>query len=209
MIQSVVIQANPVLAVESFAASYGRAQPDAPYLSRGFSHCQKGARAMGGFWNAKFRLWDDARSLFELRENGFMRVVKLYNERGSVWEGLLYGTELDLSDPARTSLEVTAAGTFRTLFRRRYNQTAVTTDAYVSTIIASIVAASGQFIASTAIEQNPTLVNQKFEGDRTAGDLVLDLSRLGDSSYERYLAGVYWDARLDYGRAMPGRLAGA
>lgn len=98
-------------------------------------------------------------------------------------------------------LTVFCEGYFKTLNWRTYNKVTAHALQNVSTQIADINTAVGQFIASTDIETNTTQVSQEYDRDELAGNAILDLARLADSSDNRYIVGVYEGRVLKYEQA--------
>ena len=75
-----------------------------------------------------------------------------------------------------------------------------------SAVIAAILAAKAQFVASAAISANATLVSTKYQTDRRSGGITKDLTRMGDNAFQRWI--TYWDfgRRFVYEEAAPARL---
>jgi hypothetical protein len=206
MIGSIVIKHNPVLAWETYHRELHRSYEGGP----GFSGYRHTIRVMGGFWQCQFKMHRSMADLVEFQASGHGRHVEVYGERGTiVWEGLIVEMEMDLSKRAPLAeLAITCWGYFRTLYWMTYNQTALTGSDYVSTIIAAVITACGQFVGATSIANNPTLVTKEYDADRFAGDILFGLTKLGDSAFRRYVIGMYEGRRLIYEQAAPARLAG-
>ena len=98
-------------------------------------------------------------------------------------------------------LKVVCDGYFKTLNWRTYNLMTEHALQNVNIQIDDIVTAVGQFIASTDLETNAAQVSQEYDRDELAGNAILDLSRLSDSSDKRYIVGVYKDRILKYEQA--------
>lgn len=90
----------------------------------------------------------------------------------------------------RPSLEISCLGYWHTLSDRVYNQTALTTDADLSVVIANIITAVGEFIASTDIDDNTTQIAQEYDADRAGGDIIQSALALGDGAFHRWVGGV-------------------
>ena len=75
-----------------------------------------------------------------------------------------------------------------------------------SAVIAAILAAKAQFVASTDISANATQVSTKYQTDRRAGGIIKDIARLGDNIFQRWV--TYWDfgRHFVYEEAAPARL---
>ena len=95
-------------------------------------------------------------------------------------------------------LRVSCIGYFRTLNWRTYNKVTAHTEQNVSSQIGDINTAVGQFISSTNIATNTSQVSQEYDRDDLAGDLILGLTRMADSSNNRFICGVYEDRILKY-----------
>lgn len=100
-------------------------------------------------------------------------------------------------DPRIATLEFECLGYWHTLYWRRFNQTSGGNE-NVSTQIDAAITAVGQFIASTDVETNTMQIPVDNDIDRKAADVILDVARLGDTSNNRYLVGVYDDRELIY-----------
>lgn len=207
MIGSIIIQANPALAWETYHKELHHAYHGGP----GFTGARQTIRAIGGFWQFSFKFWGRMADLVEMQSSGMGRHVDVYGERGlKCWEGLI--VDMEFSTDQRTalaSMDITAWGYFRTLYWRTYNQTALTGNDDLDDVLAAAVAASGQFIASTSIEPNVSQVSQEFDSDRNVGDILVSLASLGDMAYNRYVIGMYENRKLIYERAAKPRLPGA
>lgn len=205
MIGSIIIKHNPVTAWETYHRELHRAYEGGP----GFSGYRHSIRAVGGFWDCRFTMHGRLDDLLEFQASGHGRHVEVYGERGAkCWEGLIVEMEIALGEGQLASISILCYGYFRTLYWRTYNQTALTTDTNLSSIIQAVLTACGQFIASSSIETNVTQVNQQYDSDRQAGDVVASLAGLGDMAYNRYAIGVYEDRKCIYERAPRARLLG-
>jgi len=100
-------------------------------------------------------------------------------------------------------IEIEARGYMETLNWRTYNQTDNTGNQGVSAEVGDIITGVGQFVASTSIESNATLVTKVFDQDRFAGDILRDLARLGDGSYRRYITYMTNDRVFVFASAAP------
>jgi len=99
------------------------------------------------------------------------------------------------------SLSIIAHGYVRTLDWRVYNQTVNTGTENISTQIAAVITAVGQFIASTSITANTSPVLQLQDADKLAWNVIEGATQLGDVSNNRYVVGVYEDRKLTYAQA--------
>jgi hypothetical protein len=95
------------------------------------------------------------------------------------------------------SLEIICRGYFDTLNNQCYNATGGTSQG-ASAQVTDIIAAKGQFVASTDIRANATPVSEVYDVDRRAGDIVQDIARLGDAAPKRYLARMTNDRKFQY-----------
>jgi len=102
------------------------------------------------------------------------------------------------TDPRIATLEFECLGYFHTLYWRRYNQTASAGNENASVQIDAVITDVGQFINSTDVTTNTLQVPKEHDIDRKAADIILDVTRLGDSSNNRFLVGVYDDRKLIY-----------
>jgi hypothetical protein len=103
----------------------------------------------------------------------------------------------------RPYLEVVAASYLETLGWRVYNQTVNTGNLAASSVISEVITAVGQFISSSELTANGTLVTRVFDTDRRALDIIRDIARLGDAKYQRWLIRMKPDRILTYGVAAP------
>ena len=99
-------------------------------------------------------------------------------------------------------LKVSCSGYFKTLNWRTYNKVTAHTEQNVNLQIGDIITAVGQFIASTDLVTNTSQVSQEYDRDDLAGDLILGLARMADSSNNRFICGVYEDRILKYEQAQ-------
>lgn len=155
-------------------------------------------RAQGGYWRAEFNMIHTLPILAEMFENGWMRHVVASGSRAMpCFEGFIGGMELNL-EGAIPFLHVMVYGYYSTLFMRVYNQTVVTTDTDAYLEVANIIAAVGQFIASTSRQVNVTQINRLNDADRWAGDLLFDIAEVGDAAEHRWIIGCYDNRQLVY-----------
>ena len=103
---------------------------------------------------------------------------------------------------AGVRLKVSCSGYFKTLNWRTYNKVTAHTEQNVSLQIGDINTAVGQFIASADLTENTSQVSQEYDRDELAGDLILGLARMADSSNNRFICGVYEDRILKYEQAQ-------
>jgi hypothetical protein len=85
------------------------------------------------------------------------------------------------------SLEIICRGYFDTLNNQCYNATGGASQG-ASAEVTTIIAAKGQFVASTEIRSNATPVSEVYDVDRRTGDIIQDIARLGDANPKRWLA---------------------
>jgi hypothetical protein len=85
------------------------------------------------------------------------------------------------------TLEIICRGYFDTLNNQCYNATGGASQG-ASAEVTTIVAAKGQFVASTEIRSNATPVSEVYDVDRRTGDIIQDIARLGDANPKRWLA---------------------
>ncbi len=98
-------------------------------------------------------------------------------------------------------LEVFCEGYFKTMFWRTFNQTSTQGTQNANLQIQDIVDDGGQFIASTDLAINAIAVTQVYDEDSLAGDAVAGITRMGDSSNNRFIIGVYENRVLRYEQA--------
>lgn len=77
------------------------------------------------------------------------------------------------------ALEFYCLGWWHTLNWRVYNQTAVAGTTAASTIVAAIITAIGDFVASTSIETNDLVHTREYDADRRGGDIIEAITRVG------------------------------
>lgn len=99
------------------------------------------------------------------------------------------------------SLRITALGWWHTLGSRVYNQTASSGDQDASVIVTAIISDVGQFIVSTDIQDNVTQLEQKFDTDRKANQIIQSIASVGDSGFHKWIAGADADAEFYYNQA--------
>jgi len=87
-------------------------------------------------------------------------------------------------------VEIGCLGWWHTLDYRTYDQSVSSGDVNLSALISTIIAAKGQFVDSTYIEENTTQVEQKIEGNRKVRSIVENFAGYGDSLYRRWITGV-------------------
>ena len=102
---------------------------------------------------------------------------------------------------AEPYVDVMCIGYADTLSWQIYNQTVSTGSEAASSLISDVITAKGQYIASTSIRANSTSVTKVYNVDRDAGGIVLDVARLGDSLYYRWLVRVISNRLLTYSPA--------
>ena len=107
------------------------------------------------------------------------------------------------SDDIRTGgepgLSVSCEGYMHTLKWRKYNQTATSGNQDADLEIADIITSVGQFIASTALTSNgATQIQEYFNRDDTAFDIIQQIAAMGGSDYARWVAYVMEGRKLYY-----------
>jgi len=85
-------------------------------------------------------------------------------------------------------LEIFCRGFWWTLGRRVYNQTVALGTQALTAEVRDIAIASGEYIDSMKLDANTTLVTRELDGDRRPSDLITDMAKLGDATYNRWLA---------------------
>lgn len=105
------------------------------------------------------------------------------------------------------SLQLTCRGYYDTLNNQCYNATVAGSQG-ASAQVATIIAAKGQFVASSSIQANATSVSKVYDVDRRAGDIVQDTARLGDASYVRFLARMMNNRQFIFCSAAPSTASG-
>jgi hypothetical protein len=98
-------------------------------------------------------------------------------------------------------VEISGIGYSDTLAWQVYNQTINTGSQYASLEVADIVTAKGQYISSSSILGNATSVTKVYDSDRKAGDILMDIARLGDANNNRWLVRVMQNRILTYAPA--------
>ncbi len=98
-------------------------------------------------------------------------------------------------------LMFTCYGYWHTLFKRVYNQTAVSGDVAASVLIAAIITDVGQFVASTDIQDNITQLEQEADTDRYPGELITSITAVGDGGLNKWIAGFEADRKFYYRQA--------
>jgi hypothetical protein len=109
--------------------------------------------------------------------------------------------------PFQARLEVHARGYHEYLKRRYYLKTDVDEDAQedIAVVIQAVSDSVGQFVASTDIAANTSHVDQYYEGDLTAWEILTQDIFLTDATPDRYVLGMWegrqlkYEARVDMG----------
>jgi len=96
-------------------------------------------------------------------------------------------------------------GYWHTLGWRVYNQTAATGSVNASALVATMVAAVGQYVKSTEFDGNGTSVTQVYDADRRLSDIIESICDLGDPAYNLFVAGMEADRHFYYRQAAPAR----
>ena len=121
--------------------------------------------------------------------------------------------ESDLSDPYRlkefrargdrripngmAKLTIFCQGYWWYLARRLYNKQ-TRSSANASTVVAAVITAAGQFVASSSVETNTQQSYQQFDNDDLAWDVLVGQGETGDTSDDRFIIGMYEDRKLIY-----------
>lgn len=113
------------------------------------------------------------------------------------------------SAQAEPYIDVTCIGYADTLSWQVYNQTGNTGSEAASSLISDVITAKGQYVASSQLSANSTSVPKVYNVDRDAGGIVLDVARLGDSAYNRWLLRTMTDRILTYAAAATPNLLAA
>ena len=82
-------------------------------------------------------------------------------------------------------------------------ENAVAGSAGASAVIAAVLAAKAQFVASTGVEGNSTPVSTKYQTDRRSGGIIKDCARLGDAAFRRYITKWDFNRHFVYKKAAP------
>ena len=99
------------------------------------------------------------------------------------------------------SCELKFAGYWHLFNKRTYNQTALTGNANLTTIVTDVVSETGQFVNSSYIENNSTVVDREFDTDRKPNEIMISLAALGDAAYQRWIVGMGWEREFYYKQA--------
>jgi hypothetical protein len=83
------------------------------------------------------------------------------------------------------------------LTRRIYNKT-TNTDADADTVVSSVITDTGEFVQSSSIAANTQQINQFFDKDDLSWDIITAAGETGDTSDDRYIAGMYEDRKFIY-----------
>lgn len=103
----------------------------------------------------------------------------------------------------RPTLEIGCKGWIWTLDWMVYNQTAASGAQAVHLEIATIAAATGQFLAGTDLAFNSVAVLRRTDADRTGLDLIMDNAALGDPYDQPWRVWVDADRYLHYNYQAP------
>lgn len=98
---------------------------------------------------------------------------------------------------------VKCIGYIQTLKWRRYNQTAVAGTQGTSTQVGDIITAVGQFVATTNILANSTLVTMEYDADREALGIIDGCADLGDLNNNIWVDGMEVDRDFYFREAAP------
>lgn len=99
------------------------------------------------------------------------------------------------------SFELKFAGYWHMFNKRTYNQTALTGDAGLTTIVEDIVSETGQFVQSSYIESNSTQIDREFDTDRKPGEIMQSVAALGDGGFKKWLVGMRFNREFYYKQA--------
>lgn len=92
-------------------------------------------------------------------------------------------------------LEIEARGYWHTLDWIHYNQTASAAASNISAVVTAVMATNAaQYINIQQIDSNTTAVPSVYDGDDPSGQIIQELARYSDASYNR------WIARVEDGR---------
>lgn len=83
------------------------------------------------------------------------------------------------------------------LLRRIYNET-TNTDTNASTVVANVITNAGQFVKSSSVATNTQQINQFFVNNDIAWEVLVAAGETGDTSDDRYVAGMYDDRKFIY-----------
>ena len=102
-------------------------------------------------------------------------------------------------------LEIRCQGYIHTLRWRVYNQTASTGTQSANLQLADILAATGQYIKNTRIDQNTIGVTKEYDADKWAMDVCFDIAKLGDvlTPPQRWVCYMDIDRTFVYEPAAP------
>lgn len=127
----------------------------------------------------------------------------------------------DLSDPHRQKefrdngdpslpdgihrLTIFCQGYYWYLTRRLYNaQDRSNTNA--STIVSAILTQAGQFVDTSSVATNTQQAHQQYDNDDIAWDMLVGLSQTGDTSDDRYIAGMKENRKFVYEKRVDATL---
>jgi hypothetical protein len=100
------------------------------------------------------------------------------------------------------SLELICRGYIDTLNNQCYNAVVAGSQG-ASAEVTDIITAKGQFVASSTVGANATLVSKVYDVDRRAGDIIQDIARLGNSGNRRFVVRMMNNRRLSFIEAAP------
>lgn len=104
----------------------------------------------------------------------------------------------------KPSIKFSCLGYWHTLGWRTYTQTDDAGEANISTVVAAVIAACGEFVSTSTVETNTTQVARKFDSDRRAGEIIENYAGVGDSIYHRWIAGFDSNRHFYYKMAAHG-----
>ncbi len=104
------------------------------------------------------------------------------------------------------SLKFSCRGYWHTLGWRVYTQTDDAGEANVSAVVQAVVDGIGEFVASSVVETNTTQAARKFDSDRRADEILENYAGMGDSLYQRWIAGIGAGREFYYKVAARGKI---
>jgi len=104
---------------------------------------------------------------------------------------------------ALPGLTLKCIGYIRTFEWMVYNQTILTGTALASTVMQAIVTACGQFVASSVIGPNNTVITREYDADRHPLDIMESIASLGDSDGYTWVIGMTRGRKFYFTQATP------
>ncbi len=110
--------------------------------------------------------------------------------------------EIRIGGRARpVELEIQCLGYWHTLNWRVYNQTASSGDQDASVIMDAIIDDVGEFVKNKEISDNVTQLEQEFDNDRYAGEIMRSIAATGDGGFNKWIVGMTDDRTFYYKQA--------